>query len=255
MKILTLKCLATFAIPFIFFLQAAAQGATSAGIEGKVYDAVTNAPLAAAKVSLTNKGSGSVFAVITNNSGAFVKTNLPPGEYDIEITAVGYKPYQVAAKKLFATAMLPLLPDPQLQPVSPGQVPLSDERKAVMAVINQFVDGFNKGDAKSAVAACAPETSIIDEFPPHEWHGKGACMAWVRDYDIDAKRSGITDGVVTLGPSHLDVTGNYAYAVIPSNYVFKMNGKEVSEIGSMFTFALQKSRSAWRITGWAWSKK
>jgi hypothetical protein len=44
---------------------------------------------------------------------------------------------------------------------------------AVLASINQFVDGFNKGDTKMAVAACADETSILDEFPPHEWHGGG----------------------------------------------------------------------------------
>ena len=42
---------------------------------------------------------------------------------------------------------------------------------AVLTSINQFVDGFNKGDTKMAVAACADETSILDEFPPHEWHG------------------------------------------------------------------------------------
>jgi hypothetical protein len=40
----------------------------------------------------------------------------------------------------------------------------SDETD-VMQPIHQFVDGFNKGDVKSALAACAEETSIIDEFP------------------------------------------------------------------------------------------
>jgi len=28
----------------------------------------------------------------------------------------------------------------------------------------------------------------------------------------------------------------------------------MKETGSIFTFALQKVGSAWRITGWAWSK-
>lgn len=129
------------------------------------------------------------------------------------------------------------------------------EKKAVMTSIHQFVDGFNKGDAKAAVAACADQTSILDEFPPHEWHGTDACATWMKDYDADAKKNGITDGVVTLDdPKHIDITGGHAYVVIPSNYAFKKVGKPVRETGSMFTFALRKDAAGWRITGWAWAK-
>jgi hypothetical protein len=129
------------------------------------------------------------------------------------------------------------------------------EKTDVMVAVNQFVDGFNKGDTKTALAACADETSIIDEFPPHEWHGAGACSKWMNDYDVDAKKNGITDGVVTLSkPRHIDITTDRAYVVIPANYTFKKKGKLVKEIGSMFTFALQKGEGGWRITGWSWSK-
>ena len=65
---------------------------------------------------------------------------------------------------------------------------------AVMATVNQFVNGFNKGDTKTAAAACADQTSIIDEFPPHEWHGAGACAKWMADFDAWAKKNAITDG-------------------------------------------------------------
>lgn len=124
----------------------------------------------------------------------------------------------------------------------------------VMVVVRQFVDGFNKGDVKSAVAACAAETSIIDEFPPHEWHGPGACAKWAADYDANAKKDGITDGIVTLTtPKHVTVTGDRAYVVIPSNYEYKQPGKAMKQTGSMFTFALHKGAAGWRITGWSWS--
>ena len=126
---------------------------------------------------------------------------------------------------------------------------------AVVAVVHQFVDGFNKGDMKMMLASCAEQTSILDEFPPHEWHGAGACAKWAGDYDADAKKNGITDGVVTLSnPTHVDVTGDRAYMVIPANYSFKIKGKPVSEIGSVITLALQKGPAGWRITGWAWAK-
>lgn len=126
----------------------------------------------------------------------------------------------------------------------------------VMAAVHQFVDGFNKGDMKATLAACADHTSIIDEFPPHEWHGAGACAKWMSDYDADSKKNGITDGIVTLGdPSHADVTGDHAYVVIPSNYAFKKQGKPAQETGSIFTFALHKGKEGWRITGWSWAKR
>jgi hypothetical protein len=125
----------------------------------------------------------------------------------------------------------------------------------VMATIHQFIDGFNRGDAKTALAACATQASIIDEFPPHEWEGAGACADWAAAYGAQAKRLGVTDGIVTLGaPWYLSVEGNRAYAVVPATYTYKLQGKPVAEHGSIFTVALRKSAAGWRITGWAWSK-
>ncbi len=128
-------------------------------------------------------------------------------------------------------------------------------QSAVLAVEHQFVDGFNKGDMKMMAAACADQTSILDEFPPHEWHGAGACAKWAADFDADAKKNGITDGVVTLSaPTHVDITGDRAYLVVPANYSFKVKAKATGETGSIITLALQKSAGGWKITGWAWAK-
>ncbi len=135
-----------------------------------------------------------------------------------------------------------------------GQTPES-AKTAVMATVHRFVDSFNKGDTKTAAAACADQTSIIDEFPPHEWHGAGACAKWMSDYDANAKKDGITGGIVTLSePLHVDITADRAYVVAPVNYTFQANGKPMKETGSTLTLALKKSPSGWRITGWAWSK-
>ncbi|MGA2548938.1 MAG: nuclear transport factor 2 family protein [Burkholderiaceae bacterium] len=133
---------------------------------------------------------------------------------------------------------------------------LSSDKSDPMAAVHQFIDGFNKGDVKSALAACAEETSIIDDFPPHEWHGPGACSAWSKDFDADAERTGITDEVVVLmNPRHVDVTGDRAYVVVPANYTYKLKGKPISEMGSIFTLALHKEASGWRITAWSWAKR
>jgi hypothetical protein len=130
------------------------------------------------------------------------------------------------------------------------------EKTDAMKPVHQFIDGFNKGDIKTALAACAEQTSIIDEFPPHEWHGAGACATWANDFGAYTKKNGITDSVVTLGtPRHVDVTGDRAYVVVPVNYMYKVKGKPAKQIGSLLTVALQKGAADWRITGWTWSTR
>jgi ketosteroid isomerase-like protein len=129
------------------------------------------------------------------------------------------------------------------------------DKTDVVATVRKFVESFNKGDMQALTATCADQASIIDEFPPYEWHGAGACAKWTGDFGVDAKKNGITDGAVTLGtPLHVDVTADRAYVVAPANYKFKQNGKPVQETGSTLTIALQKSDDAWRMTGWAWAK-
>jgi ketosteroid isomerase-like protein len=132
---------------------------------------------------------------------------------------------------------------------------LATEKSDAMAAVNKFVDSFNKGDVKAVAAACTEEASILDEFPPYEWHGAGACAKWTAAYDADAKKNGITDGIVTLGtPRHVAVSADRAYVVVPANYKFKQNGKPVQEIGSTLTVALQNTSAGWRITAWSWAK-
>lgn len=125
-----------------------------------------------------------------------------------------------------------------------------------MDAVHRFVAAFNKGDVPAAASACAPETSIIDEFAPYEWHGAGACARWMGDYDADAKRNGITGGVVTLGaPRHVDIAGDRAYVVVPADYAYTKKGAAVKEVASTLTIALQRSAGTWRMTGWSWGKR
>ncbi|HMN76365.1 MAG TPA: nuclear transport factor 2 family protein [Burkholderiaceae bacterium] len=127
---------------------------------------------------------------------------------------------------------------------------------AVLAPIHQFIDGLNKGDVDSALAACAEQTSIIDDFAPHEWHGAGACGKWATDFQANATANAITDEVLAMAgkPLHVAVTGDRAYVVVPASYTYKLKGKPVKE-SALMTLALQKVAAGWRITGWTYSKK
>lgn len=123
-----------------------------------------------------------------------------------------------------------------------------------MATVHQFIDGFNTGHVASALAACAPQTEIIDEFAPYEWHGDAACGRWASAYGANAKKNGVTDGIVTLAkPSSLETSGDRAYVVVPAQYRFNVRGKAMAEHGATMTFALEK-RDGWRIRAWSWSK-
>jgi hypothetical protein len=125
-----------------------------------------------------------------------------------------------------------------------------------MDPVNQFVDGMNHNNMKSAAAAYTPTASIIDEFPPHHWQGATAFADWSRDFGADSKKNGITDPWVTLGqPLQNVVTGDRAYVVVPTTYSFKQRGMSMRESDSIMTFALQKLAAGWRIAGWAWTAR
>jgi len=136
------------------------------------------------------------------------------------------------------------------------QIPsAAQDKTAVMTTVQGFVDSFNKGDTAAAKSVCAEQTSIIDEFPPYQWNGTGSCAKWMADYDTDARKNIITDGVVTLAKArHVDISGSHAYVVIPADYAYKQNGKPVKETASTLTIVLRKGANGWQITGWSWSK-
>ncbi len=131
-----------------------------------------------------------------------------------------------------------------------GRAAASDATDA-MAPVNQFVDGFNKSDAKMLAAACAPSATILDDFPPHVW--TTTCADWYSSFVAMAKQAVFTDNVVTVGkPWHVDVTGNLAYIVVPTTYTYKNRGKPVTEAG-VFTLVVKKTAAGWLITSWAWA--
>lgn len=131
----------------------------------------------------------------------------------------------------------------------------ASDQDDVMKTVRQWVDGLNSGDTKSALAACAEQAAIVDEFPPYQWHGEGTCSKWLTELQVFNKSIGLTDGVVTLKQARrVDVTGNHAYVVVPADFRYKEHGKNGAEIGALFTVALQKESAGWRIKGWAWSR-
>ncbi len=134
-----------------------------------------------------------------------------------------------------------------------GAVPASAASDGgAMATVRQFLDGFNRDDVAAMTATCAPQTAILDDFPPHTWQ---SCAVWAKALATFDRANGDTWGTVTIGtPWHDDVAGSVAYVVVPASYAYKSHGKPVNETGAVWTLVLGKTAAGWRITAWAWSE-
>ncbi len=92
----------------------------------------------------------------------------------------------------------------------------------------------------------APINSDLDGAAlgrPLSGGGSGACMlAPARE----AERAN--------APLHDDVTGDSDYVVLPASMAFEVHGKPITQSGAMFTVALRKRPTGWRIVAWAWAK-
>jgi len=129
------------------------------------------------------------------------------------------------------------------------------DKNEVVDAVNRYLSNLETDKIQTAVAMCDPEVSILDEFPPHAWHGPTACADWWKELLAYDEKSGITNGDATLGkPWTVDVTGDRAYFVAPMTYTYKQNGKSVKESAS-FAVALKRTQAGWRITSWTYAKQ
>ena len=124
------------------------------------------------------------------------------------------------------------------------------EKDDVVAAVHQYLAVMDKPETM-----CDSHVSILDEFPPHEWHGPTACADWWKAYNAYNEKSGITDTDGKLGtPLTVDVNEDRAYFVAPFTYTYKQHGKSIKETASL-AVALRRTQAGWRITGWAYSKQ
>ena len=122
----------------------------------------------------------------------------------------------------------------------------------VMAVVHQWIDAFNKGGI--GLELCAEQISIMDDFPPYEWHGPGACSTWLNAFRALTTADKITDQHATLQkPQQLYVTGDRAFFSASASLTFKLAGKLMRQRGSTETITLQKTAVGWRVTGETWA--
>jgi hypothetical protein len=137
----------------------------------------------------------------------------------------------------------------------PGRAAASDAAD-VMAVINNAVASFNKGDGKTWEALCTSPASIVSNIAPYQYYGPTACADWWSAHAAASKKAGVSDEVATLGKAwHIEITGGRAYASIPAGFSYKQKGKMIKTTGNVLTIALHKTATGWLMTGWSWSQR
>ncbi len=105
-----------------FGSEAAGQGTTSGGFKGQVRDNLGK-PIPGATVVLKNTNFGTQATAITNENGTYSKGSLPPGLYEITVSAPGFVP-KMQTQTLYAMANYVIEPDPfDLVPVGVQTTP------------------------------------------------------------------------------------------------------------------------------------
>jgi len=122
-----------------------------------------------------------------------------------------------------------------------------------MSTIHRFIDASSRGDDIAAEALQVPDVSIIDEVPPHAWHGPGAYRAWANDAHKQDVAEDVHDAVLSLGRVVREESdGESAYVVVHALYRYKTRGVLTDEPAEM-VFALQRGQDGWKITAWCFT--
>jgi SnoaL-like protein len=122
-----------------------------------------------------------------------------------------------------------------------------------MAAVHRFVEAFNDDDVALMQAACAGETSIIDDFPPYQWTGDQATTKWYLDMAGMAGLYSMSEWSVMLDePLHLIVSDRLAYVVVPVAARWLEDGTPADRTGYL-TAALREIAEEWRISAFAWA--
>jgi hypothetical protein len=123
---------------------------------------------------------------------------------------------------------------------------------ALVALPQTVLDALIANDAPALRAACAPASTVIDEFPPYSWSGPDACVRWSAAFKVFAAKLKLSGFKGSIAPKPFtDVSGNHGYLTANVTLHAMMSGKPLTEQGT-WTFVAVKAATGWKITSIAW---
>jgi len=136
-----------------------------------------------------------------------------------------------------------------------ARLPLQAAPHPALATIAAFAATSNAGDRSAFLRLFAPEAAMVDNFAPYRFPAPNGPATWYDGFGADMQKSGVTDGVISVAsPKFFRVTGDRAWAVVPTRFVYKLKGKPELETG-LSVFTLHRVGGAWKITSFSWAEQ
>lgn len=136
-----------------------------------------------------------------------------------------------------------------------ARLPAPAAQHPALATIAAFASTANAGDRRAFLRLFAPDAAMVDNFAPYRFAAPNGPATWYDGFGADMQKSGSTDGVISVGtPKFFRVTGDRAWAVVPTRFVYKRTGKPELETG-LSVFTLHRVSRAWKITSFSWAEQ
>jgi ketosteroid isomerase-like protein len=125
---------------------------------------------------------------------------------------------------------------------------------AVFAPIGAWVKMANAGDRAGLIALFTADGSSVDNFAPYRFAAPNGAAHWYDGFVADADAQRETDGIISIRPpTFFHVTGDRAWAVVPTRYRYTLRGTPELETGSL-VFTLARTGGVWKLTSMSWSQ-
>jgi hypothetical protein len=128
---------------------------------------------------------------------------------------------------------------------------------AMTAPVKKLVVAINTGAVALPAGVFTDDASVQDDFGPYRWVGPGAAAAWYtgliggsakEQADFRAMKAVLT----VSAPKYARITGDTAYFVLPSVFVFNDSGKRIHQTGA-WIMSERREGKGWLIAGHAWA--
>jgi ketosteroid isomerase-like protein len=125
---------------------------------------------------------------------------------------------------------------------------------AVLAPIAGWVKTANAGDRAGLIALFTADGTSVDNFAPYRFAAPNGAAKWYDGFGADADASHETDGVIAItAPRFFHLSGDAAWAVVPTTYRYELAGTPELETGSL-VFTLARAHGTWKLTTMSWSQ-
>ena len=129
---------------------------------------------------------------------------------------------------------------------------LKAELKAVLQANQNASEAY---DLKKFTETTTNQLTIVDEFPPFSWSGKGAAARYLKDMQALVAKQKITNFKSEIKDAKdVGLDQNVAYAVYPVSYTFKKGDVKEYEGEGFQTVIFKKSKdNKWLIENTTWA--